>query len=484
MVVDPTTGDILAYVGSRDYFDEEDKGAIDYVQAKRSPGSALKPFIYALGLQQGRFTAASELADLPLEIQTEGRSAYLPENINHGFLGPMLLRKALGNSRNIPALRVLSEVGIDPTLKLLSEGGVSDVSFEPDRYGLELAIGNIGVSLQELVGLYGMLASAGESLPLRHFADEARADRRRLLRPDVAQLMTNILADRRARQPSFPVGSPLDFDYAVAIKTGTSQGYRDSWALAYSDRLLVGVWVGNPDGIRMDHVTGGSGAAPVTHAILDAVMPLRDPTRAVATHFPPPASARPHTVCALTGKLAGPHCPHTQVEYFLPGTEPTETCTAHAQVRLDKRNGLLAGASCPRASPRRPRGWCFPTPTRPGRGSSTWRSRPSRRAPSARGPESGAEQEETPHISIESPRDRARFLWDPETPSEAGTLRLSAEVSPPEGEIVWIVDGVPLVKVGYPFEARWPLSPGPHTIAAAMVQRQEMSQPVRVFVQK
>ena len=328
----------------------------------------------------------------------------------------MLLRKALGNSRNIPALRVLSEVGIDPTLKLLSEGGVSDVSFEPDCYGLGLAIGNIGVSLQELVGLYGMLASAGESLPLRHFADEARADRRRLLRPDVAQLMTNILADHLARQPSFPVGSPLDFDYAVAIKTGTSQGYRDSWALAYSDRLLVGVWVGNPDGIRMDYVTGGSGAAPVTHAILDAVMPLRDPTRAVATHFPPPASARPHTVCALTGKLAGPHCPHTQVEYFLPGTEPTETCTAHAQVRLDKRNGLLAGASCPARFTEETARLVLPHAYQAWAREQHLEVAPEQTSPFCPGPRSGAEQEETPHISIESPRESGEVPLGPRDP--------------------------------------------------------------------
>src|SRR4029077_3830323 len=127
VVVEPSTGEVLAYVGSQNYFDTEARGAIDYLQVKRSPGSALKPFIYALALQRQGHTAASELPDVPTEFPSLNGGAFVPENITHTFLGPMLLREALGNSRNIPALRLLSDVGIDPVLDLLERGGVTNV---------------------------------------------------------------------------------------------------------------------------------------------------------------------------------------------------------------------------------------------------------------------------------------------------------------------------------------------------------------------
>ncbi|MBS1153536.1 MAG: Multimodular transpeptidase-transglycosylase, partial [Myxococcaceae bacterium] len=138
VVTDVTTGEILAYVGSADYFDEDAKGAIDFLQTKRSPGSTLKPFIYALALEKGSHTAASELPDVPTEFPTLSGGAYVPENMTHTFLGPMLLRQALGNSRNIPALNLLSEVGVEHTLELLERGGVRGVDWSPDRYGLSL----------------------------------------------------------------------------------------------------------------------------------------------------------------------------------------------------------------------------------------------------------------------------------------------------------------------------------------------------------
>ena len=349
LVVDPATSEILAYVGSRDYFSAEGRGAIDFVQTKRSPGSTLKPFIYALGLAQGRFTAASELPDTPLDLQTHEREAYLPENVNHGFLGPMLLREALGNSRNLPALRLLADVGVEPALELFDRGGVADVSFAPGRYGLGLAIGNLPVTLQELVGLYGALARGGEGAPLRHFLTEPKLQGPRLFRRDVAALVTRILADPSARRPSFHEGGPLDYPYAVAVKTGTSQGFRDAWAVAYSDRLLIGVWMGDPDWHPMAQVTGARGPAVAVHELMDELMRAREPYREVARSFPEPEGYRPRLICPLSGKLVGPDCPDAKVELFAPGSEPTLPCSYHSKVRLDRRNGLLAGPGCPRA---------------------------------------------------------------------------------------------------------------------------------------
>jgi penicillin-binding protein 1C len=479
LVVDTETGDLLAYVGSRDFFSEEHRGAIDFVKQRRSPGSTLKPFIYGLALEKGTYTAASELADTPMDVLADTGRAYLPENVNHTFLGPMLLREALGNSRNIPALRVLADVGVEPALRFLEQGGVRGISYEPNRYGLGLAVGNLHVTLEELAGLYGVLAREGETLPLRSWVDEPRAPSRRLMTREAAQLVRHILADPLARRPTFPVGSALDYPYAVAVKTGTSAGNRDAWAVAFSDRLLVAVWVGNHDARRMSGVGGLDGAAGVVHQILDSLMPTWRPYRPVLAEFAPPPEAVVVDICPLSGRLAGPECPHHKSEWFMPGTAPTEPCPFHTQVRIDRRNGLRAGPTCPERE----------VVTRPmlalPEDYAVWARRqhldlaPFRESPLC----PGADEEEEPRVAIREPRGTVRLLYDPDTPASASTLRLAAQVTPSNESVVWLVDGVPVATVDWPHEFRWSVKPGRHTITAALAHRALTSQPVTVVVE-
>ncbi|WP_224360296.1 penicillin-binding protein 1C [Hyalangium versicolor] len=479
LVVDTATGDILAWVGSRDFFSEEHKGAIDFVRTRRSPGSALKPFLYALGLEKGVFTAASELPDTPMDVRSDTGGAYLPENINHTFMGPMLLREALGNSRNIPALRVLSEVGVEPALRFFENAGVGNISWEPDRYGLGLAIGNLPVTLEELAQLYGVLAREGESLPLRRFVDEPQVPSRRLLNREAAQLIRHILSDPLARRPMFPVGGALDFPYAVAVKTGTSQGYRDAWTVAFSDRLLVAVWVGNHDWRRMRGVGGASGAAAAAHQIMDRVMADHRPWQPVLDTFPPPERAVAVDICPLSGRLASTDCPHRKSEWFLPGTAPTEPCPFHAKVKLDRRNGLRAGLSCPESEvisrvmldlPDIYTQWA--------------RSQHLDVSPRQESPLCPSREESVlPKVVIREPRGQVRLLFDPDTPASASTLRLAAEVTPSTEPIVWLVDGVPVATVSYPYEYRWSVTPGKHVITAAMSRHPEVSPPLTVVVE-
>ncbi len=479
LVVDTVTGDILAWVGSRDFFSQEHKGAIDFVRTRRSPGSALKPFLYALGLEKGAFTAASELPDTPMDVRSEIGDAFLPENINHTFMGPMLLREALGNSRNIPVLRVLSEVGVEPALRFFDSAGVSDIGWEPDRYGLGLAIGNLPVTLQELARLYGVLAREGESLPLRRFVDEPVVAPRRLLNREAAQLVRHMLADPLARRPMFPVGGPLDFPYAVAVKTGTSQGYRDAWTMAFSDRLLVAVWVGNHDWRRMRGVGGSNGAAAAARQIMDSVMAEHRPFQPILDSFPPPDRSVAVDICPLSGRLASADCPHRKSEWFLPGSAPTGSCSFHARVRLDRRNGLRAGPMCPESE----------VITRvmldlPGVYAQWARSQHLDIAPLQDSPLcSGSEEAERPQVVIREPRGTVRLLFDPDTPAAAATLRLAAEVTPSTEPIVWLVDGVPVATVSYPHEYRWSVTPGRHVITAAMARRAEVSRPLTVVVE-
>jgi penicillin-binding protein 1C len=479
LVVDTETGDILAYVGSRDFFNQEHRGAIDFVKQRRSPGSTLKPFIYGLALEKGIVTAATGLADTPMDVRVENGRSYMPENINHSFLGPMLLREALGNSRNIPALRVLERVGVEPTLRFLEKAGVGGISYEPDRYGLGLAVGNLHVTLEELAELYLVLAHEGETRSLRRFTDEPMASSRRLMTRESAQLVRHMLSDSLARRPSFPVGSALDYPYAVAVKTGTSQGFRDAWAMAFSDRLLVAVWVGNHDWRRMNGVGGLLGAANAVHEIFDAVMPDWRPYRPVLDAFPPPSGALALDVCPLSGRLAGPECPHRKSEWFVPGTAPAESCPFHTKVRLDRRNGWRAGPTCPErevvtrvmlALPEEYEQWARRQhlDTAPLRESPLCPSRP---------------EELEPKVAIREPRGTVRLLYDPDTPASASTLRLAADVTPSTEPIVWLVDGVPVAEVSYPHEFRWSLRPGQHVITAAMVHRPQVSQPVTVVVE-
>lgn len=485
VVTDVSTGELLAYVGSQDYFDAGGRGAIDYLRTRRSPGSALKPFIYALALERQGHTAASELPDVPVQFETYQGGAFVPENITHNFLGPMLLRDALGNSRNIPVLRLLSEVGIDRVVSLLERGGVGELSHAPERYGLSLAIGGLAVTPLELAVLYSALANQGETRPLRYFlgdgesvpAAAAGPSPVKLFAPDAAQLVTHILADADARQPGFPRGNPMEFDYAVAAKTGTSQGYRDAWAVGFSDRLLAVVWLGAHDARRMNQVTGATGAAPALHAILDAAMPLREPHRPAATAFSPPASYTPHEICPLSGKRPGPLCEHHRTEWFAPGSQPTATCPYHVEVAIDVRNGLRADPRCPKSL----------TIKKPmlalGEEYAEWaRKARLELAPVAMTPLCAPQEPVQPKIAIREPRPQARYLFDPDTPREYSTVRLAATVTPSSEEIVWVVDEVPIARVPYPHEARIALLPGRHVIRAAFASRPQKSGPVAIVV--
>ena len=477
MVVDLATGDVLASVGSANYFDVEARGAIDFLETRRSPGSALKPFIYALALEKGSHNAATVIADTPVEFEVPGGGLYVPENITHTFLGPMLLREALGNSRNIPALRVLASVGVDEALARFERGGVKGVRFAPEAYGLGLAIGALPVTPNELATLYTALAHRGETVPLRRFMNEPAVAGTRILSNDAAMLTAHILADPGARRPGFPVGGPLDFDHAVSVKTGTSQGYRDAWAVAFDDRVLVLTWIGNHDWRRMNLVSGATAAAPAAHRILDEVSPTRSPHIAPMMERPLPASLLQREVCAISGRMPGPGCTNTRSEWFIAGTEPHEPCPFHVEVAIDLRNRLRAGPSCPPEFVVHQQLLDLPETYEP------WaRKQRLAIAPAAFSPLCPVGEAVAPKIAIREPRPKSRYLFDPDTPRELSTVRFAAAVTPANEDIVWLVDGAPVGKVGYPHELRWHLSPGTHVIRARLAQSGETTAAVTVVV--
>lgn len=321
------SGAVVVLVGSAD-FSAEDTGQVNMAVALRQPGSALKPFLYGAALEQG-YTAATPLLDVPSGFATP-EGSYRPTNFDHRFRGPTPLRTALASSLNVPAVRTLDDIGIAAFLEVAGRFGLRD--FGPaDSYGLAVVLGAAEVRLLDLTAAYGALAAGGlraEPYTIERvrvaatgevlYEREARPQER-AMSAGHAFLLADILSDPFARVPAFGFDSPLDTPFPAAVKTGTTSGFRDSWALGFTPEHAVGVWVGNADGESMVNLPGLEGAAPIWRDVMIAVSADR-PERS----FEPPPSVLAVTVCAPTGLLPGPHCPSPMREWFIVGTEPQE----------------------------------------------------------------------------------------------------------------------------------------------------------------
>lgn len=259
MVVRRGTRSVLADVTSAGYASQPG-GAIDYTTTLRSPGSTLKPFLYALGLQKGLIAPQDVLADRP-----EGAAGIV--NADHDFLGPLLPRQALANSRNVPATNLLRRIGLPEAFTFLRRLGLHHLDGPPERFGLAMAIGALPTSLDRLMRAYATLAEDGMDDDLAWF-ENTEPDPQRLITADAARLVGRFLSDPMARLPSFPRYGSSEFPFAVALKTGTSQGYRDAWTIAWSRDYLVGVWVGRADAGPMTQLSGGRAAARLAQAVM------------------------------------------------------------------------------------------------------------------------------------------------------------------------------------------------------------------------
>ena len=267
IVAERETGAIRSYLGSNFYADTDFAGAINYATTPRSAGSTLKPFIYALGMETGAFSPASVLADLPFNL-VHSRGQYSVANYDERYLGPMLYRKALANSRNVPAVHVLKTVRLAKTYDLFHQLGLAKDDRSASVYGLGLAIGGLYVTLEDLVAAYGVLGNDGKAFKLHWFEPPDEETPAQVIPEDVARQITLFLSDPLARLPTFTRMGPLEYPFPVAVKTGTSQGFRDAWAVAYSSKYIVGVWIGHPDHERMKRVAGLDAAQLVKEILL------------------------------------------------------------------------------------------------------------------------------------------------------------------------------------------------------------------------
>lgn len=319
VVLDNRTGGVLAYVGSADFYDKEHAGEVDGAAALRQPGSSLKPFVYALALQNG-LTAASVLED----TDTFFEGGFRPRNYDGTFHGGVPLRRALACSYNIPVIKAAEPLGAARILNLLHRLGFASLKRPPEFYGLGLALGGGEVTLLELANAYAALARGGTVKPVL-FATEpllrSEVKSVRALPEDVSYIITDILSDNAARADAFGLNSPLSFPFPAAAKTGTSKDYKDNFAVGYTPRLTVAVWAGNFDASSMQKVSGISGAAPILHDVL-----LYAAARYPGGEFERPQNVVSAVVCEDSGLLAGEHCRHTREELFVQGALPARSC--------------------------------------------------------------------------------------------------------------------------------------------------------------
>lgn len=345
LVVDNATSDLLVMVGSVDYYKNSSSGQVNGTLAIRSPGSALKPFTYGVGIELGLFSPATVFADVPTDLYTQ-TGDYTPENYSHHYNGPVSLRKALGCSYNIPAIAAIVKLGFETVYDWFKSCGFDSLTEPAGYYGVTLTLGGGNVSLYELTRAYAMLANKGiyrelniirrlESrdgslIPLKRTAEQ-----RKVFSPETAFLLGNILSDNDARSDSFSELSPLNFDFFVAAKTGTSKGYRDNWTVGYSKKYTIGCWSGNFDSSSMEGVSGISGAAVIFRKLMLAYENDRDYKPAI------PENIVQINVCPVSGKLCKQACGKGVPEYFKKAATPKSFCSVHWLVPYQKGNGRI-----------------------------------------------------------------------------------------------------------------------------------------------
>ena len=405
---------VLASVGSDGYGDPRG-GAIDFTRAIRSPGSTLKPFLYAAALQQGLLHPADMLDDGPGQVGAI-------HNADARFLGPLPPGQALANSRNVPAAEVLRRLGLGTGFDLFHALGVQVLADTPDSLGLAMAIGAMPTRLDRLADAYTALADDGMQQDLLWYRDEQRPPAHRIFATAAAREVGLFLSDPLARLPSFGRYGSTEYPFPVAVKTGTSQGFRDAWTVAWSSRFLVAAWAGRGDGGTMAGLGGVNSTAELVQAVLLALhhVVLGDLTDA---SFAAPSGYAPAPVCAGPEETPRDTCSHRLLAW-LPAVE---TAQAH--------QGLIDPAADPAI-----------------------------------------------RLSVVTPEAGTHVWLNPESPPNVNRLVLRARTTPHVPQVVWYVDGAPFAVTDPDQPVTWPMQSGEHRFQIGLPFRPERSRSVRLLV--
>lgn len=327
VVIDTRSGEVIAMVGSKDYFDEKE-GQVNGCLALRQPGSSLKPFLYILALSNG-IPMSYLINDTITEFKLPDGTLFAPRNYGDKYHGYVRAREALGSSFNIPAVHLLEILGVEKFYNFLNNLHFTSIKKQPSFYGLSLSLGAAEVRLLELTNAYRAIANKGIWSEFEFIKGNKNKPGERVFSEDVAFIITDVLSDNSSRIKAFGDDSPLNLPFPCAVKTGTTKNFKDNWCIGFTTKYTVGVWVGNFDGSPMNGVSGISGAAPLFRDIMIELHRNEYPE-----DFDGPKSLRHLKICAKTGLIAGKNCALIE-EVFIPGTEPEDTCKYCAGVESD-----------------------------------------------------------------------------------------------------------------------------------------------------
>lgn len=335
MVVDNTTRKVICYIGSADFNNPLDGGQVDGAVAVRSPGSALKPFLYARAFEQGVATPRTMMNDVPLNI-----SGYEPENYDEKFHGRISVGQALALSLNIPAVKLLDQVTVDDFSKQLVKAGFSTIKQQKKNLGLSLILGGCGVKLEEMAALYSAFANYGVYSPLNYMASDTVALKVPVVSPEAAYMVTNVLI--QITRPDLPNNFQSSPHLPkIAWKTGTSYGRRDAWSLGYNRRYTIGVWVGNFSGRGVPELSGADIATPLLFEIFNKL----DYNSSVHW-YSPPNKIDLRLVCSQTGDLPADYCTDLVQDVFIPGISPSVTCNHKKWVAVNADSTISYCTNC------------------------------------------------------------------------------------------------------------------------------------------
>jgi len=381
VVMDPKTGEVRVLVGSKDWYDDN-FGKFNIATSLRPPGSSFKPIVYLAGFDKKIITSSTVLRDQPTRfanfdektffdnfptkaaalenLRNDPNAYYSPQNYDRKFRGPVLPRRALANSLNVPSVEVMQKVGIDEALAMAKKMGINTLKESKD-YGLSLVLGTGEVQLLEMTTAYAVLANQGvrndPKLILKiedkkgDLVFQPNQNSKYVVSPQSAFLVTSILSDNQTRQEVF--GNALTIPIPVAVKTGTTEDYKDAWTLGYTPNLAVGVWVGNNNNKPMSNVAGSLGAAPIWKSLM-----LKFSADLPNEEFSPPSGLTKLAICPNLGLKLKESSSSAYTEYYLPGTEPQGFC-AFTKPKEEKKEGA------PTPNPSNPNTTPAPSPSAP-----------------------------------------------------------------------------------------------------------------------
>lgn len=324
LILNNQTMEVEAYLGSPDFSDNEHGGQVDGVRAVRSPGSTLKPLVYAMGLDEGKITPKSILNDVPTDF-----NGYAPENFDKKFNGKVTVETALAYSLNVPAVTMLEAVTVPQFVKKLKNAGFKTVISEEKYLGLSTILGGCGVTLEEMAELYSAFANSGKVFQPRYLKTETKTEKAQLLTPMATYMITDILT--QITRPDLPHNYQNTYHVpTVAWKTGTSYGRRDAWSIGYNKKYTIAVWVGNFSGEGAPELTGADIATPLLFELFNNIE-----YNTANNWFFKPEGLKFRFVCPESGKLSGEYCEHTVVDYYIPNISSAEKCEHLKPVNVD-----------------------------------------------------------------------------------------------------------------------------------------------------